>query len=671
MKQVFRNISFNFLIKLTTYVFSFLTLLYVTRVLQPEAFGKIAFVGSFAGYFVMLANLGMPIYAMRSCAEKRNDRQELDSVFNELWSISLLLSVASVIIFLIIVISVPRLWENRLLLAVYGSAIIFQMLGCEWLFKGLEQFRILAVANFSCKAVSLVCVFLFVHSETHTLLYACFSVLAAYGGNIVCFFLLHRYVDISFRVNINKKHFKPLLVFFMMSCAVYVYGSLDLTMLGFLRPDYETGLYTLAAKGKTALTLTGGLVWSSILPIATELWKNGEKARFESLGAKSLVCVCGIQFLVMAICLSFSEEIIRLAGGESYLGAVPAFRILLFSLVPIGASNILGGQVLIPAGRETRLLTAEICGAVFNFFANLLLIPYLSITGAALTTVAAEVIVWIVCVYYAKKDLAMDFGWGPVKKVTRKGKVILYAIRARLENRIDRGKLPLYCPCCDTYLRQFISGGFDRNPNNYNVARYMHINQEVICPVCGALPRHRILASWLQENRERVEGKIILHFAPEKSIRLWMERNGISATTADLHGETDLQLDIQATHLPDASYDVIICNHVLEHVDDFRGALKEMFRILAPGGIFICSFPMDPKLELLDEDPDILTAEDRILRFGQHNHLRVFGMEADRFLTEAGFTVERIDGKCYPDKILPVIGPADYDMNILFCCLKA
>ena len=670
MKQVFKNISFNFFLQLITYVFSFLTLLYATRVLQPTAFGKLAFAGSFAGYFVMLANLGMPIYAMRSCAEKRRDRKELSCVFNELWSISILLSVASIIIFLMVVMSVPRLWENRLLLAVYGSAIIFQMIGSEWLFKGLEQFRILAISNFVCKALSLGCILLFVHSEAHTLLYACFSVLTAYGGNIVCFFLLHRYVDLSFRITINRKHFKPLLVFFLMSSAVYIYGSLDLTMLGFLRTDYETGLYTLAARGKSALTLTGALVWSSVLPKATELWKNGEKARFESWGARSLVCVCGLQFLVTAFCLFFAEEIILLAGGESYLGAVPAFRILLFSLVPIGASNILGGQVLIPAGKETRLLTAEICGAIFNFSANLFLIPYWGIIGAALTTVVAEVIVWGVCVHYAWKDLSMDFGFGLLKKVVRKGKRIIYSAMVRCENRSKRDKLPLYCPCCDTYMRQFINGGFDQNPNCYNTERYRHSNQEVICPICGSLPRHRILTSWLHENRERVTGKRLLHFAPEKSVRLWMERNGISATTADLHGETDLNLDIQATCLPDESYDLIICNHVLEHVDDFRAALKEMFRILAPGGIFICSFPMDPKLQLLDEDPDIQTAEDRIRRFGQYDHLRVFGMEADYFLTEAGFTVERIDGKNYPDKILPVIGPADYDMNILFCCLK-
>lgn len=122
--------------------------------------------------------------------------------------------------------------------------------------------------------------------------------------------------------------------------------------------------------------------------------------------------------------------------------------------------------------------------------------------------------------------------------------------------------------------------------------------------------------------------------------------------------------------MPDESYDLIVCNHVLEHVDDFRKALKEMYRILRPGGSFVCSFPMDPTIELLDEDSSVQTEEERVKRFGQNDHLRVFGMKADRFLEEAGFTVEKIDGRDYPDEILPVVGPADYDINLLFRCIK-
>ena len=113
-----------------------------------------------------------------------------------------------------------------------------------------------------------------------------------------------------------------------------------------------------------------------------------------------------------------------------------------------------------------------------------------------------------------------------------------------------------------------------------------------------------------------------------------------------------------------------MCNHVLEHVEDFRVALREVWRVLRPGGSLICSFPMDSNVELLDEGPSA-SDEERLLRFGQNDYLRVFGMGASRLLKEDGLEVEEIRGEDCPDKIAPVIGPADYDANVLFRCVKA
>ena len=227
-----------------------------------------------------------------------------------------------------------------------------------------------------------------------------------------------------------------------------------------------------------------------------------------------------------------------------------------------------------------------------------------------------------------------------------------------------------YCPCCDVKFRNFSTGQYKEKPDRFNTSRYLQTKQDVICPICGSLPRHRILASWCEKHKAFFSSSSILYFAPENCMIRWFERNGISCTTSDPYYFADLKLDIQDTGLEDNSYDIIIANHVLEHVDDFRKALREMYRILKPGGSFICSFPMNPKVELLDEEEEPLSAEERLHRFGQNDHKRVFGMKADQFLKDAGFDVEKIKGEDYPEGILPVVGPADYDMNILFCCRK-
>lgn len=669
-RSILKNISYNFIIKIISYLFSFLELLYVTRVLQPEAFGRTSFASSYAGYFVLLANLGMPVYAMRACAEKGDDRKELSRTFHELWSINVVMSAASGAVFAGTVLLFPRLRENGVLLAIYGSTILFQMIGCEWLFRGLEKFRFLAVSSLVCKAVSFICILMFVRSAQQVWLYALFSVLTAYGSSVACFLALHRYVDFSFRIHINKNHFKPLFVFFMMSCAVSVYSSLDLIMLGFMKTEYETGLYSIAAKGKSVLAMTGGLVWNAILPLATKLWKAGDRNHFESIAAKSLVIVSAIQTAVAFICIIFAEELIVFAGGEAYLGSVPAFQILLLSLIPIGASNILGGQVLIPAGKERRLLSAEIAGAVFNFIANMILIPYLSILGAALTTVISEVIVWLLCIYYIKKDLNMDFGIAIIRKATGKFIRTYRLIRIRARSRHKGTALPYYCPCCNTYLKQFVNGGYENRPDIYNTARYQEIDQNVICPVCGSLPRHRILVSWMNGNQEWVAGKSILHFAQEKSVRMWFDRYHIDYTTADLYHSADLKINIEDTGLEDGSYDIIICNHVLEHVSDYKKALSEMYRIIRPGGRMIISFPVDRSFRTVYEDHTISSEEERVRHFGQNDHLRIFGNDSAELLASFGFQVTEITGTGCDTKIKPVVGPADYDDNVLWCLTK-
>lgn len=666
-RSILENISANLFIRLITYVFSFLTVTYAARILQPDAFGKISFVSSFISYIVLLANLGIPIYGMRLCAEKKDDRTELSRVTSELWSIQILLSVVSTLALVVLILIIPRLREDRILFLIYGSSILLQMLGFEWLFRGLELFKFLAACQLVAKAVSLLCMILFIHSREQLPLYAVLSVLTAHGSDVICFFTSRKYVDLSFRF--NTSHFKPLFIFFLMACAGTIYSSLDLTMLGFMKSDLETGLYSVAAKGISVLTAVSGVVWMSILPKATRLWKEGKKDRFELLAGKTLTVIVAIQLLVTVICYIFSRQIVTIIGGESYTGAQGAFRILLFSLIPIGISNILGGMVLIPAGCERYLLHAQVAGAVLNFIANLFFIPRWSIQGAAITTVDSEVVVTVVCIYFTKEKLHMDYS-RLLRRVAEKAKRERIRACAKLNSRIKKDNLPYYCPCCGTHLNRFIEGGYKNWPDKVNVSRYEHIRQDVICPVCGSLPRHRILALWCEQQVEELKTSENLYFAPEAGMMKWMMRRGVSCTTADLFAEADLQLDIQDTGLASEAYDFIFCNHVLEHVEDFRAALKEVKRILRKNGMLICSFPMDQNVEVVDEAPDVHTDAERIVRFGQADHKRVFGMKADIVLRESGFKVETILGEECPETILPVLGPADYDMNRLFLCRK-
>ena len=244
----------------------------------------------------------------------------------------------------------------------------------------------------------------------------------------------------------------------------------------------------------------------------------------------------------------------------------------------------------------------------------------------------------------------------------RKVLYMLYCIRNPKETR------KCFCPCCNRDFALFSDFKLYEDTERYDPARFRNNRQDVFCPFCYAAPRQRILAYWANENVSLLKNSRILYFAPEYSMMKWVRRNNIKLTTADLFDpKTDLKLDITDIDLPDDSYDMVICNHVLEHVSSYGKALSELNRILKPGGKLIISFPIDPSLDtVLEKDAD--TPEERIRLFGQNDHVRVFGKDSADILASYGYSVSVIDAGSMPEKILPVTGPADYDSDKIFYC---
>ena len=188
------------------------------------------------------------------------------------------------------------------------------------------------------------------------------------------------------------------------------------------------------------------------------------------------------------------------------------------------------------------------------------------------------------------------------------------------------GKFPRECTLCG-YRGRFLGYG------------YPYIC-DILCPKCGTLERHRLLCL---ANREHdfFRGRDILHFAPEPAIRqLALSHNPRSYTTADLFADgVDLRENIEALTLEDESFDLVICLHVLEHVNDYKAA-AELFRVLRPGGILMAMFPIVEGWDETFEDPARTSPAERLLYFGQHDHVRYFGRDARARLASAGFEVE-------------------------------
>jgi SAM-dependent methyltransferase len=180
------------------------------------------------------------------------------------------------------------------------------------------------------------------------------------------------------------------------------------------------------------------------------------------------------------------------------------------------------------------------------------------------------------------------------------------------------------CPCC---------GGRFRRMTRLRISGWGGI-----CPRCRSHRRHRATALLLA--RGDLPGRRLLHFAPEPLFDPLFERlPEIERTTADLYAPADLRLDITDMNLPDASFDLILCSHVLEHVPDDRAAMRELRRVLAGGGLALVLVPYRPAVTTY-EDPSITSPLDRMVAFGQQDHVRIYGNDLPDRLREAGFEVE-------------------------------
>ena len=170
---------------------------------------------------------------------------------------------------------------------------------------------------------------------------------------------------------------------------------------------------------------------------------------------------------------------------------------------------------------------------------------------------------------------------------------------------------------------------------------YSRIYADAECPNCRAHPRHRAFYFFLNTALPTDRQIRLLHFAPESIIEKTFRQYGnIDYLSVDIEPGRAMQLeDITRLSFEDDSFDVIFCSHVLEHVEDDKTAMRELRRVLKPGGLGVLDVPIDWSRDETYEDPSITSPEDRTRAYWQHDHLRLYGRDFPLKLAAAGFSV--------------------------------
>ena len=174
---------------------------------------------------------------------------------------------------------------------------------------------------------------------------------------------------------------------------------------------------------------------------------------------------------------------------------------------------------------------------------------------------------------------------------------------------------------------------------------YGNPRENVLSPSTLSLERHRLLWLFLQRETDFFRSKLkVLHFAPEQAFyKRFRNLSNLDYTTTDLNSPlADVKADICNLPFDDNTYDVILCNHVLEHIPDDLKAMQELFRVLTPGGWGIFQIPQDLGRERTFEDDSITDRKERAKIFGQYDHVRIYGRDYFDKLRNVGFEVDEV-----------------------------
>ena len=234
------------------------------------------------------------------------------------------------------------------------------------------------------------------------------------------------------------------------------------------------------------------------------------------------------------------------------------------------------------------------------------------------------------------------------------------------------------CPVCKHSFRKMLPGGFD-----LPVIKAKHIigagrRDNDICPFCQSTDRDRLIYLYLKYEQSFFEQPhSLLHIAPEPALyKIFSHSKVIDYHPATKYTEGFYYnakvetADLLDLHFEEASFDWVICNHVLEHIPNDRLAMQEIFRVLKPGGKALLQVPYSFQLDKTFEDKTIVSKSDRENYFGQFDHVRIYGRDYPGRLKKAGFVVQQVSGENGFRQISSLDKFAVNPEELLFVCTK-
>ena len=423
-----KNAAYNVAYRMFSVLLPLVTAPYLSRTVGTEGVGLFSDAWTMSEIFCLIGMLGLADYGVRTIAQVRDNREELDRTFSGIWQMQLMVAGAALLAWLGYVFLVAG--EEKTIALHLTMMSVSCLCSFDWCLMGLDIFKPIALRNTFVKLAAAACVFIFVKSKNDLWIYGFAWSLATLAGNLSCAVTLKgkvTYRPVSLRESL--KHLRPCAVLFISVLAVSIYRKMDKIMVYNIAGKHENGLYENAEKIIYCLSGFISAIGTVMMPKIANLQKKGETERIARHIDKSMdLIICMVSAMAFGVA-AVADRFAPLFYGEDFRYSGTLMIPLGFTLIMIGFANVIRTQVVLPQKRDHIFVKSVCTGAVVNLVVNACLIPSMKSMGAVIGTLAAELTVPLVQYIILRKELPYKRFLGYVALYAAVGGVMLGCVR--------------------------------------------------------------------------------------------------------------------------------------------------------------------------------------------------------------------------------------------------
>lgn len=395
--KVIKNYLYNLSYQILTIILPIITVPYVTRIFTSEDLGNYGFYNSIVSYFSLFAMLGIGIYGTKQIAAAR----DVSSTFWNIYAIQLIASLLALFVYVITLVSIPKM--SGMVPIILGIVLLTKMIDISWLFTGKEDFKKITLRNTMVKVAGVISIFTFIKSSEDLYLYIFLIVIFDFLGQFVMWIPAKKFIKRpSFDTKIIKKNLHPIVLLFLPQVAISLYVVLDRTLLGLLGSYSDVGIYEQGQKLTSILLTVVSSLGAVMLPRVANLLSERKEKEAQNMVRFSFILYNLIIFPMIFGLIAINEIFVKLFLGQNFQDVKYVLYIIVFNIMFIGWTNILGYQVLVVRNKNKEFMLSTTIPAIVSVAVNIAVIPFFGYIGASITSVVVEFLVFAIQWYYSR-----------------------------------------------------------------------------------------------------------------------------------------------------------------------------------------------------------------------------------------------------------------------------